>query len=121
MARRGGIRVDTSQVQRNLGLYSASVIGVARTGMQIKAANDENRAKSNRPWTDRTGQARSSITGSSMFDELAITNALAIGADHGIFLEKANGGKYSVVWPTVLENQRELLEIGRIAMQSGRM
>jgi len=55
------------------------------------------------------------------FDDSVIRGALAIGADHGIFLEKANGGKYAIVWPTVLENQRELLEIGRIAMQSYRI
>jgi len=120
MANRG-IKVDTSKVRANLGLFYTQSVATAKAGMAVKVANDENRAKANRPWTDRTGQARASITGSMEFDDSVIRGALAIGADHGIFLEKANGGKYAIVWPTVLENQRELLEIGRIAMQSYRI
>ena len=120
MARKG-FKIDTSTVRRNLGSYGTNAINVARTGMQVKIANDENRAKSNRKWKDRTGQARASITGSVEYDDNKITGALAIGADHGVFLEKANGGNYAIVWPTLLENQRELIEIGRIALTSSRI
>lgn len=115
---RGGIRVDTSIVRKNLQVYGQSTVGKAKMGMQILVANNENRAKQNRPWTDRTGQARSSITGSYEFSDTSLIGALAIGAYHGIFLEKANGGKYAIVWPTILETQRELLEVARIAMTS---
>lgn len=118
---RNGIRVDTSRVRANLAAFGTQTIATAKAGMAVKVANDENRAKANRPWTDRTGQARASITGTMDFDDTTIRGALAIGADHGIFLEKANGGKYAIIWPTVLENQRELQEIGRIAMQSFRI
>lgn len=121
MARKGGIRIDSSQVRRNLGAFGRSSISRAKTGMQVKVANDENRAKSNRPWKDRTGQARASITGSYDVDGDNIIGALAIGADHGKFLELARGGNYAIIWPTVLENQREILEIGRIAMTSYRI
>lgn len=121
MARRGGMRIDTSQVQRNLTTWGKGAVDIAKKGMILKAANDENRAKANRPWRDRTGQARASITGTTDTAGPTIRNALAIGADHGKYLELANGGNYRVVWPTVLENQRELLEIGRIAMQNSRI
>ncbi len=121
MPTKGRIRIDSSQVRTNLGNWGTRSIAIARQGMTVKVANDENRAKANRPWTDRTGQARASITGTTEADALSIRGALAIGADHGIFLEKANGGKYAIIWNTVLENRRELLEIGRIAMTSSRI
>lgn len=116
-----GFTINSSRVRANLGAFGLNTIKVARAGMSVKVANDQNRARANRKWTDRTGHARTSITGSVDNDETTIRGALAIGADYGIFLEKANGGKYAIVWPTVLENQRELLEIGRIAMQSYRI
>lgn len=121
MARRGGIRIDTSQVTRNLNSFRDTTIKRSVVGMQVKVANDENRAKSNRPWRDRTGQARTSIMGTFEEEDGVIRGALAIGADHGKYLELANGGNYAIIWPTVLENQRELLEIGRIAMTSYRI
>lgn len=118
---RKGIRVDSSGVRSKLNLFRDGAIRTAHQGMQVKIANDENRAKTNARWKDRTGQARNSITGSVEQTDTAITGALAIGAEHGIFLEKAMGGNYSIIFPTVLENQRELLEIGRIALTSSRM
>lgn len=118
---RKGIRVDSSGVRAKLSAYRDNSIRVAHQGMQVKIANDENRAKSNASWKDRTGQARNSITGSVEQTDTAITGALAIGAEHGIFLEKAHGGNYAIIWPTILENQRDLFEIGRIALTSSKM
>lgn len=114
-----GVRIDTSQVRNNLNTYKQHVYRRAFTGIQIVTAQNENRAKSTAKWTDRTGQARSSITGSFETDGNSMISALAIGADHGIFLEKANGGNYAIVWPTILEQQRQLIEIGRVALVSG--
>jgi len=121
MPRSGSIRIDTSQVRRNLAIYGATGLSRAKIGMQVLSAQNENRAKSKRRWTDRTGQARTTITGSYEDTSTDITIGLAIGADHGIFLEKANGGKYDIIWPTVNGARRELLEIGRIAMKSGKV
>ena len=118
---RNGVTIDTSQVKNNLRTYGQNSLRRAEVGMQVLMANQENRAKRNRRWTDRTSQARNSIIGTSESTGTVVRGALAIGADHGIFLEKANGGKYDIIWPTVLENQRELIELGRIAMMSGRL
>jgi hypothetical protein len=115
------IKVRTQTVRNNLTKYYGAVKQTAVQGMHVKVANDENRAKNSRPWTDRTGQARASITGTVEVTSDSIVGALAIGAYHGIFLEKANGGKYAIIWPTVLNNRRELLEVGRIALTSARI
>lgn len=113
------IKVDTSQMMRGLDSFKGSAIRNAVAGAQVLMATNENRAKNGRKWQDRTGQARGSIMGSYETDGNSITVGLAIGADHGIYLEKANGGKYAIIYPTVLETQRQLLEIGRVALTSG--
>jgi hypothetical protein len=113
------IKIDTARFARNLDAYKGSVMRNTVTGAQILMSQNENRAKQQRKWRDRSGQARSSITGSYKSDGEGVTIGLAIGADHGIFLEKANGGKYAIVYPTVLETQKQLLEIGRVALSSG--
>lgn len=113
------MKINTSIVRNNLSTYKDQVFRRAFTGVQILAAQNENRAKSKAPWRDRTGQARNSITGSFETDANSMTIALAIGADHGVFLEKANGGNYAVVMPTILEQRQQLMDIGRIALVSG--
>ncbi len=113
------MKINTQLVRNNLTTYKEQTYRRAFTGVQILAAQNENRAKSKAPWRDRTGQARQSITGSFETNGDNMTIALAIGADHGIFLEKANGGNYAVVWPTILEQRQQLMDIGRIALVSG--
>lgn len=61
----------------------------------------ESYAKSNRPWTDRTGQARQGLKGEKKNMGTVIRCKLSHGAKHGIFLEMCNEGKYSILKPTV--------------------
>lgn len=68
------------------------------------AAKLENQAKNNRPWTDRTGNARRSIEGSSEVGRDYIKVALCIGVDYGKYLELSNGGKYRIILPTMKSN-----------------
>lgn len=69
-----------------------------------------NEARARAPWTDRTGFARTSIDylvqreGNSN-----IRGVLGIGADYGIYLELANGGKYRILRPT-LAVMKEILK-----------
>lgn len=116
---KSSVKVSTRTVTENMVRYKDRSIRTAFTGMQILSANNENRAKTNRKWKDRTGQARGSITGSYESSGVSIIVGLAIGAEHGIFLEKANGGKYAIVWPTINESRQELTNVARIAMMSG--
>lgn len=115
------VTIKTDTVRQNMNTYKDRTLRTAFVGMQILSANNENRAKSNRRWKDRTGQARGSITGSYESNGTSIIVGLAIGADHGIFLEKANGGKYAIVMPTVNESRGELINVARIAMMGGKI
>lgn len=73
--------------------------GEAIKGMMQEA---ENEAKRSAPWTDRTGNARRSITGSGpQFEGEKVVGYLCIGVEYGRYLELSNAGKYRIVWPTI--------------------
>lgn len=58
--------------------------------------------KVNAPWTDRTGNARSSL-GSTVFRQGSrwVLNLFGL-ASYQIYLEKSNGSKYAIIGPTIL-------------------
>ena len=71
-------------------------------------ANDmENYAKDHRTWTDRTGDARRSINGSSGTSGGSIKSVLSIGVFYGKYLELSNGGKYRIIKPTMDSHRAE--------------
>lgn len=70
----------------------------------------ENYAKQNRPWTDRTGQARQRLTGwVEMFSD-KIRIHIGHGVDYGIYLELANQRRFAVLQKTVNAVSPEILE-----------
>jgi len=89
-------------VQRNLDSFGKTTITKIAGGMEQAIAEAESTAKIGAPWTDRTGNARNSITGSGPeIDNSKITTALCIGVYYGVFLELCYFGKYRIVWPTL--------------------
>lgn len=69
-------------------------------------------AKANRPWTDRTGEARRTITAfakhASNSQKIRIT--LQDGVYYGKYLEYCNGGKYAIIEPTVDKEAPNIVE-----------
>ena len=101
------VGIDT--VQRNLKITSAQAIKNASTKAKKIAAQMESTAKSQRKWTDQTGNARRSITGSSESKIGSIIIALAIGVEYGPPLELGMGGRYSIIKPTIAEYRKRYL------------
>jgi ABC-type phosphate transport system permease subunit len=94
--------VGLDVVMKNLSSLPSVVNGNADLIMGRLAAEAENFAKANRPWTDRTGNARRSITGTHTLSSSNATMALAIGVDYGKYLELSHGGRFRIVWPTII-------------------
>ena len=73
------------------------------TGAGI-AADLENTAKLQAPWTDRTGRARQTLTGFCMADE-GTSDAINIGVagqmEYSPFLELLHEGRFSVLLPVM--------------------
>ena len=65
------------------------------------AAEAEQRAKENRPWTDRTGDARKLLKGRVIDDGETLGVALAHRVEYGKSLETAHDGKYAILKPTI--------------------
>ena len=65
------------------------------------AAEAEQRAKENAPWTNRTGDARKLLTGRVIDDGEALGVALCHRVEYGKHLETAHDGKYAILKPTI--------------------
>lgn len=69
------------------------------------ATQMEGDAKASAPWTDRTGNARSGLFGTTERDAARklVVIYLSHGADidYGMWLELAHGGNFQIIMPTV--------------------
>lgn len=100
----------SDQIIPNLLIYAERVrIAVLAVASQV-ATLMEGDAKAGAPWTDRTGNARSGLSGfiggaSQTIVEIFLTH----GVFYGIYLELARGGRYAIIMPTINKN------LGKIA------
>lgn len=84
---------------------SAALYAYGRTA----AASLQGEAQRNRPWTDRTAQARQRIKGYCVKTDTGIRIYLAHGVDYGVYLEFANEKKYAVIYPTLRRKGPEII------------
>lgn len=77
-----------------------------RTAALMYASKEAQKLRSymqlNRPWTDRTGEAKRRLDATvSMPDEDTIRITLSHGVTYGYWLEVAHERKYSIISPTI--------------------
>ena len=104
------IRVDAKKfVERLEDIETKSQVAFRMFSTE-GAKKFENYAKQNRPWTDRTGQARQRLTGwvEMLSDKIRIH--IGHGVDYGIYLELANQRRFAVLQKTVNAVSPEILE-----------
>jgi len=77
------------------------------------AAEAEQIAKANAPWTDRTGDARKLIKGSVIDDKDAIGIQLMHRVEYGPYLERDGDGKYAILKPTIEGLRASFFKIAR--------
>jgi len=71
-------------------------------------------AKRNRPWTDRTGNARRGLFSYTKLDSSALKLRVAHTVYYGKFLELSHAGQYAILGETLQRNrQRIATEIER--------
>jgi hypothetical protein len=66
-----------------------------------KAQYLQGEAQENRPWTDRTGEARKRLRGSYEKTVTGYRLVLAHGVDYGQWLELAHEKRYAIIEPTI--------------------
>lgn len=68
------------------------------------------RAKSNAPWTDRTGNARNGLSATTRKEsENVYALILYHTVSYGIWLEVARAGKYAIIMPTIYAQIPEIV------------
>lgn len=98
-------------INKNLDLYVASMQKKMEDRMAYAMTDAKNDAKQSAPWTDRTGNARISIFGTTSSETNRIIGYLGIGMPYGVYLELAHQGTYRVIWPTIDILRAKLLNI----------
>ncbi len=92
-----GFKLDLSPLVKGVNLYDNRVQTAIAMYAGASAERLQNSAKENRPWTDRTGQARQRLRGYSAKVKNGYRVYIAHGVDYGIWLEMANERKYAVL------------------------
>lgn len=122
MARgKAGIRWSTppSVLADALEQYGNRVLTTVAGIAQYTATAMQNDAKANAPWTDRTGNARTGLFGTSEADfaKKVVTIYLSHGAivSHGVFLELAHNGRYAIIMRTMQAHYEPLMQMLREA------
>lgn len=99
--------------------YGDRVLQTVAAIAQYTATAMQNDAKANAPWTDRTGNARTGLFGTSEADfaKKVVTIYLSHGVaiNYGVWLELAGSGRYSVVMKTMQAHYEPLMQMLREA------
>lgn len=99
-----------NQLARAIEQYGERVlIAVNAVAGQI-ATIMQNDARANASWTDRTGNARGGLFGTSEVAQKMVIIYLSHGPaiDYGVWLELANEGRYAIIMRTVEAHLPEL-------------
>lgn len=94
-------KLDMSDIAKNLIEKEVKAMAVLNLHGDTVSKDMESYAKSNRPWTDRTGEARKRLKGNKKNMGNVIRCEISHGVDYGIFLEMYNERRFAILDPTI--------------------
>lgn len=95
------VTVDISSAMEGLAGYGESVAASLTDTLLHSAEKMEHDAKANRPWTDRTGNARRTMEGVFARDGDRFIAGVEGHMPYSVFLELGFDGRFSVLQETV--------------------
>lgn len=90
-----------NNVLRNLNTYVTDVVKELESVSSDYAKAMQVYAKANRPWTDRTGNARRGLFGYVLSEPTRIRTRIAHQVHYGVYLELGFQGRFAILQPTV--------------------
>ena len=105
-----GFRIDAGQAIRGLSEARLRTMYAAEKYGQAAAAKLEAKAKTDAPWTDRTGLARQTIAGVCDWMGDGLRSGVAGNMHYSIYLEFKDEGCFAVLWPTLNAMSAEILQ-----------
>lgn len=106
----------TGNLQQLPERYEKALMGYGNTVAQDMAGE----ARRDRPWTDRTAQAKQRITAYCKRTETGVRIYLAHGVDYGAYLEFAHEKKYAIIYPTLRKKGPEAMRALPRILEGGR-
>ncbi len=94
----------------NFGEVEQKIKGALLLYAHTEAKRMEGYAKENRPWTDRTGNAKNSMLGAAGWRKDDLVIRLSGNMHYSVQLELAYGKKYSIIRPTIEKHSPEILK-----------
>lgn len=110
MAAKHSFSIDMGSILQGLSVTEDKAMVAVRMYAETAAAKLESYMKSNRPWTDRTGNAKARLSASVQEVINGYRIALAHGVEYGLWLELANEKRYAIIQPTILSQSGEVME-----------
>ena len=112
--------IGPAVVVRHMEEMAGRINAIITTSVDYFATRVETEAKTNAPWTDRTGNARNGLKTQAFHKPEEHVIVLFHQVPYGIFLEVCNDGKYAIVEPTIKKNADELMKtMGRLFERLG--
>lgn len=102
-------RYRDGELKRNIRELDRKVDGAIRLIVDLNGSRGEGFMKTNAPWTDRTGAARSGLHTVTSHSQSGHSILFAHTMDYGIWLEVKNSGEYEIIMPSVRETGRQLM------------
>lgn len=103
-------RLDLSHITLTTKLSEEAIKKRLLIYAKASAPTFEGYAKQNRPWTDRTGDARKRLTCTAQAIDEGVEISLSHGVDYGLWLELAHEQNYAILRPTIEVKAPEFIE-----------
>jgi hypothetical protein len=107
------IEIDKTSITttlKNLKGYQTRALTGLQLVSEAAALAMQTYAQTNAKWTDRTGNARQRLQGSSYWNGRALVTAVQHHVDYGVWLELAHGRKYAILEEALASEADELLK-----------
>lgn len=95
------LKFDFTQMLINMSELSSKTETALMMYAETKSTQLKSYMQNNRPWTDRTGQAKRMLNAETEKVTQGARIKLSHGVDYGIWLELANEKKYAIIEPTI--------------------
>lgn len=95
------ISMDVSKLEKRIDSFPDRLHAGLLMFAKTQATQLQGHMKRNRPWTDRTGMAKATLTATVVEENDAIKIKLAHGVDYGVWLELAHEKNYAIIEPTI--------------------
>lgn len=111
MPNRSGMKFESKKLRVNLSTFDDKMNRGVTAAFEFQAPKSAARMKSEAPWTDRTGNARSGLFTSTKHEGTRHSMLLAHGVSYGIYLERNHSGRYAIVIPELTRAGQDLMRV----------